>query len=424
MLAQSYTVRPVQPVQPVRVVIIHPRDIAAPTLGGIQTFLHDLVKHAPADFEITVAGVTDDLRRRPIGRRQLVEVEGGHAWTLPLAPAARLPRNPLDLSRMVIAQLRLRALMLDRRTIVQIHRPFRPFLLAGQRGPRVQFVHVDIRDVQGSTGWKRLARLYRPFSDGALDAMARIFVVNEAAVESLRATHPRIADRIEFLPGWFDEEVFHAPASASAREVFRAALAARLGLVGSAAGAAANDRLVLFAGRLDEVKDPDLALDAFAQVVGAGRGAQMVVAGEGDLRPHLERRAAELGLAERVYLLGDLPREELADVMRACDVLLLSSRAEGGGPRVVLEALACGLPVVGPVVGDIRRTVTSGANGWLATERTPRLLAEGLSWVFGQPREGLAQAATQAVAPYTARRVLEHLYVTYRWLAAGVETRS
>jgi len=79
----------------VRVLIVHPRDLAAPTGGGIQTFLHDFVKHAPLDFEITLAGVTNDRRARPIGRRSRVRAGAGHAWMLPLAGSGRLAHSPM-----------------------------------------------------------------------------------------------------------------------------------------------------------------------------------------------------------------------------------------------------------------------------------------------------------------------------------------
>ena len=105
--------------------------------------------------------------------------------------------------------------------------------------------------------------------------------------------------------------------------------------------------------------------------------------------------------------------------MRSCDVLLLSSRAEGGGPRVVLEALASGLPVVATTVGDVARTVRSGTNGWLAASHDPGALADGLAWALDRPFAELSREAVAAVAPYTARRVLAPLYDAYRTLAIG-----
>ncbi|HYI21689.1 MAG TPA: glycosyltransferase family 4 protein [Candidatus Limnocylindrales bacterium] len=403
----------------IRVVVLHPRDLAAPTLGGIQTFLHDFVKHSPADFDITVAGVTQDPDERPIGRRSRVRIGKRDAWLLPLAPAGRMGRNPLNLWRMLGAQLRLRQLLLGRHAILQVHRPFRPLVLAGHRGPRVQFVHLDIRYWPGPSGWPRLGHLYRPFSDSAIERMARVYVVNEPGTELLRDAHPAMAERIEFIPVWFDEEVFRPP-SDSERAALRVALLDRLGVP----DAGREDRLILFAGRLEEVKDPALALAAFADVARRGRSVRLVVAGDGALREAMDVDTRQLGLAERVHFVGDQARDELAELMRATDVLLLSSRTEGGGPRVVLEALASGMPVVATPVGDVARTVRSGVNGWLTTGHDAAELADGLEWALDQPLDQVRGEAVAAVAPYTARRVLEPLYAAYRELAvAGADAQ-
>jgi len=398
----------------IRVVVLHPRDLAAPTVGGIQTFLHDFVKHSPADFEITVAGVTQDSHERPVGRRRRVRIGQRDAWLLPLAPGGNMGRNPVAMWRMLGAQLRLRRLLLGRHTILQVHRPFRSLVLAGHRGPRVQFVHLDIRYWPGPSGWPRLGHLYRPFTDSAIERMARVYVVNEPGAELLRAAHPRIAERIEFLPVWFDEEVFR-PAAADERSGLRAVLLDRLEVPGSER----NDRLVLFAGRLDENKDPGLALAAFAEVARRERNVRLMVAGDGTLRPAMADGARELDLADRVHFVGDLARDALAETMRASDALVLSSRAEGGGPRVVLEALASGLPVVATPVGDVARTVRSGINGWLTRDHDAHELAAGLEWALDQPRDAIRNEAVAAVAPYTARRVLEPLYEAYRELAGA-----
>lgn len=396
----------------VRVLIVHPRDLGAPTGGGIQTFLHDFVKHAPQDFEITLAGLTNDRRARPIGRRSPVYAGDGKAWMLPLA-SGRLAGGPMDLLRMALAQLRLRRQMLDRRTILQVHRPFRPILLAGHRGPRVQFVHLDIRAWPGPSGWPRLGQLYRPFSDRALNGMDRVYVVNEPGVAVLRAAHPHIKERIAFLPVWYDEEIFHLPRPGE-REAARADLADRLQI--KLAGPA--DRWVLLAGRLDPIKNPLVALDVFAQLV-RQRVATLIIAGEGELRGQLSEQVDASGLRDAVRFVGDLSREELAALMHASDALLLTSTAEGGGPRVVVESLASGLPVVTTDVGDVRRTVTTGVNGWIAPVGDQGTLVEGLRWAFEESRELVAQAAAKAVEPYTARRILEPLYATYRRLANG-----
>jgi glycosyltransferase involved in cell wall biosynthesis len=178
---------------------------------------------------------------------------------------------------------------------------------------------------------------------------------------------------------------------------------------------AQSDRLVLWAGRLDAVKDPLLALAAAARLPA---DVHLLIAGDGELRAAVEGRAGESDLSGRVHLLGDVTRERMALLMRAADCLLLTSTSEGGGPRVVVEALASGLPVVATDVGEVRRTVRDGVNGRVITAHEAEALAEGVAWVLGQPREGLAVAAVAAAAPYTVERVLAPVYETYRQISA------
>jgi glycosyltransferase involved in cell wall biosynthesis len=104
--------------------------------------------------------------------------------------------------------------------------------------------------------------------------------------------------------------------------------------------------------------------------------------------------------------------------MRAGDVLLVTSEAEGGGPRVVLEALGSSLPVVSTIVGEVRRSVQNSRSGRLCEERTPDALADGLRWALAQPRDDVSAAAVAAAQPFVATAVLGQLYDSYRELAA------
>ena len=88
---------------PVRVLIIHPRDPAAPTLGGIQTFLLDYIKYLPPEFEITFAGITADRKARPIGRKTSVRISGRDITLMPLAGRGVLPRDALGFLGAVLA---------------------------------------------------------------------------------------------------------------------------------------------------------------------------------------------------------------------------------------------------------------------------------------------------------------------------------
>ena len=106
------------------------------------------------------------------------------------------------------------------------------------------------------------------------------------------------------------------------------------------------DKVVLYAGRMDEGKNVESLLAALARVADEARFVA-VMCGDGPRRPHLERLARELGVADRVVFAGYV--DNLWDLMRRADALVSLSRFEGC-PNVVLEAMACGCPLV---VSDI-----------------------------------------------------------------------
>jgi glycosyltransferase involved in cell wall biosynthesis len=398
---------------PVEVLIVHPRDPAAPTLGGIQTFLNDFIKYAPDDFAISFVGTTRDEEARPIGRWLALDVNGTQIRFLAIAPSGGLARSPATYLRSLRALARTWQTLRTPNRILQVHRPYRRFVLDRHRGPMVQFIHLDLRDWPGPEGWPKLSSLYREFSDSTLERMERVFIVNETGALQLREDHPHIAERVEFLPVWYDADVFH-PVPTAERDHLRRALAGRLGLDPESA---ARQHFVLLAARLTEIKKPVLAVETIASL-GVRDDVQLLIAGSGELLDATHTRAEGLGVAERVHFLGDRPRHEIAQLMQASDALLLTARSEGGGPRVVIEALACGLPVVSTTVVEVKRTVASGVNGWLVDEASPTKLAQGLNWVFDQPRDALVQASVSAVTPFTAERMLGGLYETYRMLHA------
>jgi GalNAc-alpha-(1->4)-GalNAc-alpha-(1->3)-diNAcBac-PP-undecaprenol alpha-1,4-N-acetyl-D-galactosaminyltransferase len=104
-----------------------------------------------------------------------------------------------------------------------------------------------------------------------------------------------------------------------------------------------NGRTVLAAGRLTHQKGFDLLIDAFAASSGAQKGWRLVILGEGPERAVLEQQAQRLGLEDHVFLPGVVSPIEAW--LSHADLFVLSSRYEGF-PNVLVEAMACGLPVV------------------------------------------------------------------------------
>lgn len=118
-------------------------------------------------------------------------------------------------------------------------------------------------------------------------------------------------------------------------------------------------RLVGFIGRFTEQKRPLLFLEVIRRVMVKCGAARCYMVGDGPLMPKVERQIERLNLAASVTLLP--PRDDILALLDSTDLLVLTSLYEGA-PLTILEALACGVPVVASDVGAIREYVSVGCD--------------------------------------------------------------
>jgi glycosyltransferase involved in cell wall biosynthesis len=156
-----------------------------------------------------------------------------------------------------------------------------------------------------------------------------------------------------------------------------------------------DGRTFVFVGRLTEQKALPVALAALALVP----DARLVLVGDGPERSVLERRATELGVAERVEFRGALPREQALRVVAGARAAVLSSVWENL-PHAAVEALSVGVPVVATAVGGVPEVVRDEENGLLVAPNDAEALAGALHrmLVDDELRGGLAASAVRSVA--------------------------
>jgi len=158
-----------------------------------------------------------------------------------------------------------------------------------------------------------------------------------------------------------------------------------------AAAAPNRERPVLLSvGHLIERKGHDLVIRALPLLP----AARLVIAGDGPLGDALRRLAIELGVADRVQFVGAVPQRDLAGHYRAADILVLASSREGWA-NVLLEAMACGTPVVASNVWGTPEVVASPEAGELLDARTPDAIARAVGHLLARMP---APAAVRAYA--------------------------
>jgi len=179
--------------------------------------------------------------------------------------------------------------------------------------------------------------------------------------------------------------------------------------------------VVTHIGRFAVQKNHALLVEAFAQVH-SDAPLYLLLVGAGELEDAVREQVAGLGLASRVRFLG--VRADVADILRASDVFVLSSRWEGN-PMSVMEAMAAGLPVVSTAVGGVPELVQEGVTGLLVPSEDAGALACALQALVDDParRQVMGAAARQhAIAHFDIRhtvRMYEELYE--RLLAKGAK---
>jgi glycosyltransferase involved in cell wall biosynthesis len=172
---------------------------------------------------------------------------------------------------------------------------------------------------------------------------------------------------------------------------------------------------VLTVARMVPQKDLELFLEAAALVVRTRPAARFSIIGDGPGRPELERSAGRLGLGATVSFLGE--RADVPDLLATADVFWLTSAWEGF-PNVLLEALACGVPVVARDVGGAREIVRDGWNGYLIGGRHAEQFAARALELLTHPARARAMGLTgrqrieQTFSVSTMVRATERLYET------------
>jgi glycosyltransferase involved in cell wall biosynthesis len=247
----------------------------------------------------------------------------------------------------------------------------------------VYCIHTQERGLLGPTSdsfWRFLGHLHERLDRAVARRAERVIVFNPAYAEKVRRWNPRTVS----APTWFDPEItLAAPDPAPPA--------------------------VVWVGRLEVPKDPELAVRAFAALAADEPDVPwtLEVVGSGTLRPALEELIAGLppDVAGRITLRGRLSAAEVAQARSRAGVFLMTSHAGYEGfPRVLVEAMAAGLPAVVTDGSDTGGLVQQGVSGFVCG-RDPAELAAAVRSARTLDRAKVTDAVAALSAPRVVREV-------------------
>lgn len=379
------------------------------SIGGIQTVIRYFIKYAPQEFDICLVGTESDPQRKE-GVWYQSELEGR---TLRFFPLFRLQND--DVRRLVPTSVRYTLSLLAKdfsSDFLHFHR-LEPSLAAFRwSGQKMLFVHNDIhqqiraKDAGQGILWKRFPQVYFAFERLLIRQFDQVLSCNSESTQLYKQQYPELAERVSFIRNTFDGDVFY-PLPPDQRDDRRQKLAYQLDLP-------PDTRFLLFAGRLHPQKDPLLLIRSMAHLPESN--VHLLIAGDGELAPDMREEIMTSGLDEKVSMLGSISPSELADLHRLSSAFVLSSAYEGL-PLVVLEALACGTPVVTTRAGETPRLLRPNS-GVVCEERSPHALATAVHSVLSQPDRYTANECINNAAPYSAETVIHSVYARMldRWV--------
>jgi glycosyltransferase involved in cell wall biosynthesis len=169
--------------------------------------------------------------------------------------------------------------------------------------------------------------------------------------------------------------------------------------------------LILSVATLSPVKDQATLIRACA-LISQNQEIRLHLAGDGVTRPHLEELSRESGTQKRVTFLGNVGRDRLVDLYRQAAVFVLSTRGEGIS-LAMLEAMACGLPIVASDVPGVTEILAGTGCAFLVPQGMPAEMARAIKNVLDNP-ELAGQMGRLARQCVTAEYSTDRMTARYR----------
>lgn len=357
-------------------------DPSSGKIGGIRTYILNLLSSMKkSGIEITLIGIS-------CGKI----IKSNEFKFIPIAIGKKVSSFEFLLKLFIKACY----LPISKDSIIHVQRPedLLPFYIFYPNNPRVCTIHgkrseKEISDKHG----KIIAILTEMLAEFGLKHADKNIVIDERTRNLLIARNPGIENKIVVIPSGVDLALFRQMDKKALRNIYCFK---------------ENDRIILYVGRYDKVKGIDLLIKSFKKMQSLVINSKLVLVGTGQEEQNLRDMANG---QSNIMFMGPLERLKIPEIMNCADVLALCSLREGM-PTVVLEAMACGLPVVSTDVGDVSKVVKNDLTGYIIQSRDEKEVSDALKKVLTK-QNGFSQNCINTAKEYSKEKVAESILKVY-----------
>lgn len=266
-----------------------------------------------------------------------------------------------------------------------------------KRGTKVIYTAHGFHFYNGAPLWNWL--LYFPIEWWLSRYTDCLITINEE--DFVRAKkHFRAGEVVHIHGVGYDDAMFVKPSTDTKRQLRRRG------------GYADEEVLLVYVAEMNNNKNQMLLIRALKLVLENHCHVRLLLIGPDGLGGKNQQLAESLGIADRIEFLGQ--RTDVHALLAMCDIAVASSFREGL-PVNIMEALACGLPVIATDNRGHRALVKDGVNGFLVSLKNPRTLAEKVLYLAENAQEyaALSENAQDSVSHYARSRILEDMRALY-----------
>jgi glycosyltransferase involved in cell wall biosynthesis len=309
--------------------------------------------------------------------------------------------------------LKVPFLRLTKSAIIHTQRTYfmLPFILFCPNNPKVCTLHMkplEFVKIHYPQYFKIINKFYTIIDRYCVGNIDALIAINNDVKRSYLERYPELEDKIHVIFGTGVDLNKFMPMDKK--------------LLRTKYGLKHEEAVILFAGRLEKIKNVDFLIRAFSFFKNEISASKLIIVGRGSEQEYLESLAKNLGLNEDVLFLGEIPPENMPEIYNCSDIFALTSHSESS-PTVVREALSCGVPIVSTKVGDVPLIITDYLLGSVVDTFDEKLFSEKLlslmKTVKDNPEKSSVKCRDVAIESFGFEKIADNIIEVYSGLTIG-----